>query len=30
MNRIDAILPVGWAAGDRYSEAQTVGPERYC
>ena len=27
--RIEAILPVGWAHGDRYSEAQWVGPERY-
>jgi aryl-alcohol dehydrogenase-like predicted oxidoreductase len=28
--RIDAILPVGWAHGDRYSDAQWIGPERYC
>lgn len=28
--RIDAILPVGWAYGDRYSEDQTIGPERFC
>ncbi len=28
--RIDAVLPVGWAHGDRYSAAQWVGPERYC
>ncbi|SLN32189.1 General stress protein 69 [Roseivivax jejudonensis] len=28
--RIDAILPVGWAHGDRYSYAQWAGPERYC
>lgn len=28
--RIDAILPVGWAYGDRYSEDQTTGPERFC
>lgn len=27
---IDRILPVGWAHGDRYSNAQWVGPERYC
>ena len=27
---IEAILPVGWAHGDRYSEAQWIGPERYC
>ena len=28
--RIDAALPPGWAHGDRYSAAQSVGPERYC
>ncbi len=28
--RIEAVLPVGWAHGDRYDEAQWVGPERYC
>lgn len=28
--RIEAVLPVGWAHGDRYSDAQWVGPERYC
>ncbi|WP_319824489.1 aldo/keto reductase [Thalassovita sp.] len=27
---IERILPVGWAAGDRYSVGQWVGPERYC
>jgi len=27
--RIDAILPVGWAHGDRYSVGQWNGPERY-
>lgn len=27
---IDRILPVGWAWGDRYSEAQSQAPERYC
>ena len=27
--RIETTLPVGWAHGDRYSEAQWVGPERY-
>jgi len=26
---IDSILPVGWAHGDRYSQAQWIGPERY-
>jgi aryl-alcohol dehydrogenase-like predicted oxidoreductase len=28
--RIEAVLPVGWAHGDRYNEAQWKGPERYC
>jgi aryl-alcohol dehydrogenase-like predicted oxidoreductase len=28
--RIEAVLPVGWAHGDRYSATQNVGPERYC
>ena len=27
---IDAIMPLGWAAGDRYTETQWNGPERYC
>lgn len=27
---IDAVLPVGWAHGDRYSVAQWGGPERFC
>ena len=27
---IDEVLPPGWAHGDRYSEAQWTGPERYC
>jgi aryl-alcohol dehydrogenase-like predicted oxidoreductase len=27
--RIEETLPVGWAHGDRYNEAQWVGPERY-
>ncbi|MFW2541411.1 aldo/keto reductase [Primorskyibacter sp. 2E107] len=30
LQRIDAILPVGWAHGDRYTDAQWIGPERYC
>lgn len=30
MGRIDALLPVGWAHGDRYSRAQWIGPEGYC
>ncbi len=28
--RIEEILPIGWAHGDRYNAAQWVGPERYC
>ncbi len=28
--RIETVLPVGWAHGDRYSVAQWDGPERYC
>ena len=27
--RVEAVLPVGWAHGDRYSAEQWVGPERY-
>ncbi|MEM8731280.1 MAG: aldo/keto reductase [Pseudomonadota bacterium] len=27
---IEIALPVGWAWGDRYSDAQWIGPERYC
>lgn len=27
--RIEAVLPVGWAHGDRYSAAQWAGPERF-
>ncbi|WP_411892388.1 aldo/keto reductase [Yoonia sp. SDW83-1] len=30
MAKIAAILPVGWAWGDRYSENQSRAPERYC
>ena len=30
MARIEQVLPVGWAHGDRYNEGQWVGPERYC
>ena len=29
LQAIDAILPVGWAHGDRYSDAQWNGPEKY-
>lgn len=28
--QIEEILPVGWAHGDRYTQAQWEGPERYC
>ncbi|MGJ8621125.1 MAG: aldo/keto reductase [Yoonia sp.] len=28
--QIDAVLPVGWAWGDRYSAGQSRAPERYC
>lgn len=28
--RIETVLPIGWAHGDRYSTAQWAGPERYC
>ncbi|MEL7460900.1 MAG: aldo/keto reductase [Pseudomonadota bacterium] len=27
--RIEAVLPVGWAHGDRYNDVQWRGPERY-
>lgn len=30
LDRINAVLPAGWAHGDRYSDAQWAGPERYC
>lgn len=30
MARIEAILPIGWAHGDRYSAAQWSGIERFC
>jgi aryl-alcohol dehydrogenase-like predicted oxidoreductase len=30
LQRIEAVLPVGWAHGDRYSLDQWIGPERYC
>ncbi|KUF11175.1 aldo/keto reductase [Pseudoponticoccus marisrubri] len=29
MARIEEVLPVGWAHGDRYSDAQWIGPERF-
>jgi len=28
--RIDEVLPIGWAHGDRYSTGQWTGPEKYC
>ena len=28
--RIETVLPVGWCHGDRYSDAQWTGPERFC
>lgn len=28
--RIAAVLPIGWAHGDRYDAVQWIGPERYC
>ena len=30
LKRIEHILPIGWAHGDRYNQDQWVGPERYC
>ncbi|MEO0362231.1 MAG: aldo/keto reductase [Pseudomonadota bacterium] len=30
LERIEEVLPVGWAHGDRYSAGQWVGPERFC
>ena len=30
LDDIETILPLGWGHGDRYSEAQWIGPERYC
>ena len=30
INRIEAVLPIGWAHGDRYSTTQWEGPEKYC
>lgn len=29
-NKIQKLLPIGWAHGDRYSDAQIIGVERYC
>ncbi|MEP3639523.1 MAG: aldo/keto reductase [Lentilitoribacter sp.] len=28
--RLETVLPIGWAHGDRYSDDQWVGPERFC
>ena len=30
LDEISRRLPLGWAHGDRYSQAQWIGPERYC
>ena len=30
MSEIEKVLPIGWAQGDRYSDKQWVGPEKYC
>ncbi len=30
MGRIEAVLPIGWCHGDRYSRTQWIGPENYC
>lgn len=30
ISRIEAVLPIGWAHGDRYSTTQWEGPEKYC
>jgi aryl-alcohol dehydrogenase-like predicted oxidoreductase len=30
MQEIEKVLPVGWAHGDRYSQVQWSGPEKYC
>ncbi len=27
--QVEAVLPVGWAHGDRYADAQWIGPERF-
>jgi len=30
LQRIEEVMPIGWAHGDRYSIGQWAGPERYC
>lgn len=30
LQRIEQVLPVGWCHGDRYTQTQWEGPERYC
>ncbi len=30
LKAIEAVLPIGWAHGDRYSVPQWIGPEKYC
>ena len=29
LKEVENVLPIGWVDGDRYSEAQWKGPERY-
>ena len=29
LKEIETVLPIGWVDGDRYSDAQWKGPERY-
>ena len=29
-NEIENILPLGWAYGDRYSDVQWIGIEKFC
>ena len=29
LKEIETVLPIGWVDGDRYSDAQWRGPERY-
>ena len=30
LTEIEKTIPVGWAHGDRYSDIQWIGPEKYC
>ena len=29
-DQIDRLLPIGWAHGERYSDVQWVGIEKFC